>query len=269
MSSKEEYEFEIGEEGLQYDILDTHYNNTTQSFILNAGIKPGMTVLDVGCGAGVMTAWLAKQVGPMGQVFAVDNSEAQLNVTLQRIKKEGLDNVKTEVLSAYEITKLNTEFDLIYCRFLLHHLHSPRRAIQTYFDNLRDGGLYIGEEGIMNMAFSYPPTFAWEGYEMEKTSPSEEKEGDDRDGDIGAKLFYECQTAGFSINDCRLVQPLLFQKKQKEMLLEGLKAYKKTDIEQGMTEEQWQQKYDETLRLIDDPKQLIAFYGSCQIAAQK
>src|SRR5690242_13991895 len=114
MSKNEKYELEIGEEGLDYDILDVSFNPTTQAFILEAGLKPGMKVLDVGCGAGVMTTWFAKQVGPQGFVTAIDNSEVQLNVTRQRLEKEKITNVKTIVLSAYDISQLTEKFDFIY-----------------------------------------------------------------------------------------------------------------------------------------------------------
>lgn len=44
MSSNEKYELEVGDEGLDYDILDASFNPTTQAFILSAGLKPGMRV---------------------------------------------------------------------------------------------------------------------------------------------------------------------------------------------------------------------------------
>lgn len=59
------------------------------------------------------------------------------------------------------------------------------------------------------------------------------------------------------------------EKRTKKGLLEGLLAFKKTNIEQGMTEEAWQKKYDETIRLIEDDNQVIGFYGSAQIAGMK
>ena len=90
-----------------------------------------------------------------------------------------------------------------------------------------------------------------------------------RDGDFGRKLYYYAKQAGFYIQDCHLVQPLLWKKEQKSLLLDGLKEFKKTAISQGMTEDQWQTKYQETARLIDDDNQIIAFYGSCQVAAKK
>ncbi len=95
-------------------------------------LKEGMHVLDIGCGAGVMTSWIAKQVGPNGSVVAIDNSAEQLQVTNKNIEKAKHKNVKTQVLSAYDIMKLDKKFDAVYCRFLLHHLHSPRLAIQMF-----------------------------------------------------------------------------------------------------------------------------------------
>ena len=41
-------------------------------------LKPGMTVLEFGCGTGHMACEIAKAVGPAGRVIATDNSEAQI-----------------------------------------------------------------------------------------------------------------------------------------------------------------------------------------------
>ena len=219
MSNVEKYDFEIGE-GLDYDILDKSFNPTTQAFILKSGLVPGMNVLDVGCGAGVMTTWLAKQVGVKGSVTAIDNSDEQLNVTISRIKTENLSNVKTKVMSAYDIAQLNEKFDLIYCRFVLHHLHSPRKTLKLFFEMLKPHGTYVGEEGIISSAFAYPPTFAWQGYMPTFKREEEEDDGIDRDGDIGMKLLYLSKKAGFEILDSRLVQPVLWTKEQKQGLLD-------------------------------------------------
>lgn len=269
MGDSEHYEFEIGEDGLDYDILDKSYNSYTQHLILKNGLEPGMSVLDVGSGAGVMTTWLASQVGSEGRVTAIDNSENQLQLVKKRAHKLGLNNISCHVMSAYDLDQLKTEFDAVYCRFLLHHLHSPRKAISVFFNVLRKGGLYFGQEGIVSAAFAYPKTFAWHGYEPELPDPKSIVEGNERDGDFGMKLHYECIKAGFSIKDCQLHQPLLWNKEQKEGLITGLLAYKQTEISNGMSEEDWQKKYDETLRIIEEDTQLIAFYDSCFVAAQK
>lgn len=76
------------------------------------------------------------------------------------------------------------------------------------------------------MAFSYPPTFAWEEYEPNIIAPDQEEEGADRDGDFGMKLFYTCRQLDFEILDCKIIQPVLWRNEQKMLLLENLKAYK-------------------------------------------
>lgn len=269
MSNDEHYEFEVGEDGLDYDILDKSYNSYTQKLILGNGLEKGMKVIDVGSGAGIMTAWLASQVGSEGHVVAVDNSEEQLQVAKKRAQSFGLENITYYVLSAYDVEQLEMEFDAVYCRFLLHHLHSPRKAIKAYFSVLRNKGIYFGQEGIVSAAFAYPQTFAWHGYQPELPNPETIEEGRERDGDFGMKLHYECIKAGFTIRDCQLHQPVLCNNQQKQGLLSGLEAYKQTELSNGMSEDEWSKKYNETLRIIKDDSQLIAFYNSCFVAAQK
>lgn len=265
----EKYDFDIGKDGLDYDILDESYNSRTQAHLLKNGLRRDMHVLDVGSGAGVMTAWIAEQVGPDGSVTAIDNSQEQLALVTKRAEQLGLNNITTLVCSAYELTKLNKTFDAVYCRFLLHHLHSPRKAIDTFYQVLKPGGLYFGQEGIIHSMWAYPDTFAWRGYQPLLPQPGTVVEGDDRDGDFGMKLPFACKKSGFTIKDCQLEQPILWTKKQKQGILPGLVAFKNTALEQGITENEWQEKYNETIKIIEDPDQIIAFYGSCFVAAMK
>lgn len=265
----EKYDFEIGEEGLDYDILDKAYNDMTQRCMLKNGLIKDMHVLDVGSGAGVMTAWIAKQVGPNGRVTAIDNSPEQLALVSKRAEQLGLNNISTQVCSAYELTTLNKEFDAVYCRFLLHHLHSPRKAIDTFYQILKTGGVYFAQEGIIHSMWAYPESFAWRGYQPTLPDPTSVIEGQGRDGDFGMKLYFACKQSGFTIRDCHLDQPILSTKEQKQGVLSGLIAFKNTALAQGMTESEWQEKYDETFRMINDPNQVIAYYGSCFVAGVK
>ena len=75
----EKYIVEIGENGsVGLDKLDYCFNPNTKTFLLRAGLKSDMSVLDIGCGSGVMTCWLAQQVGANGQVIAIENDMNQL-----------------------------------------------------------------------------------------------------------------------------------------------------------------------------------------------
>ncbi len=56
-------------------------------------LRPGETVLDIGCGAGFDTLIAARQVGPSGRVIAVDMTPAMLEKTAAGARELGLDNV--------------------------------------------------------------------------------------------------------------------------------------------------------------------------------
>lgn len=267
--SQEPYEFEIGEDGIDYDILDTAFNQTTKSFIAKNVNQPGMKILDVGCGSGKITAWLATVLCPTGTVTSIDNSAEQLKYAKRRIESQGINNVNFRLLSAYNINDLKEKFDMMYCRFVLHHLHSPRMAIQRYFDVLNDNGIYIAEEGIISSAFSYPCTYAWQQHRPDPKIVNLEKDDQGRDGDFGMKLFYNMKKIGFKITDIKLVQPLFSTQKEKTALLKNREIFKQTALKQGVTEQEWNDETKALQLFADDEFSIAGFYQSCQVAGKK
>ncbi len=81
---------ELARLGLQARILD----GFSEAFLRNAGIEPGMHVLDVGCGAGDLTFLVADLVGPSGRVVGVDSSSDAVSAARARSKKAGLTHVE-------------------------------------------------------------------------------------------------------------------------------------------------------------------------------
>jgi arsenite methyltransferase len=90
-------------EMLGYDLseVDRLPSGTIESFAgtgnpLGMGaLRPGERVLDIGCGAGMDTLLAALQVGPTGQVIAVDMTEAMLAKTSAGAVALGLSQVDT------------------------------------------------------------------------------------------------------------------------------------------------------------------------------
>jgi ubiquinone/menaquinone biosynthesis C-methylase UbiE len=93
-------------------------------------------VLDIGCGSGVMTCWIAQQVGDTGHVIGIENNENQLQAAKKRAHNASLKNAEFKLCSAYDLESLNEKFDFIYCRFVLHHLHKPDEVIFKIFNEL-------------------------------------------------------------------------------------------------------------------------------------
>jgi ubiquinone/menaquinone biosynthesis C-methylase UbiE len=56
--------------------------------------KPGMKVLDAGCGPGRLTLPLAQAVGPQGEITAVDIQDEMLNRVREKIEAADLQNVR-------------------------------------------------------------------------------------------------------------------------------------------------------------------------------
>src|SRR6476659_9605416 len=59
-------------------ILHNIYGPGARELLIRAGIRPGMRVVDLGCGTGMVTQLLAQLVGPNGKVVGVDYSAAQV-----------------------------------------------------------------------------------------------------------------------------------------------------------------------------------------------
>src|SRR5579871_6558146 len=77
-------------------------------------LRPGMSVLDAGCGTGAITAGIAKAAGPQGTVIGIDRDEANLAVALQ--EQPGIDNLRFEredILSLDAESRFHTKFDIV------------------------------------------------------------------------------------------------------------------------------------------------------------
>ena len=66
-------------------ILHGLYGPGTRRVLLEAGLRRGMRVADLGCGVGMVTALLAELVGPEGHVVGIDSSAAQLAQARERL----------------------------------------------------------------------------------------------------------------------------------------------------------------------------------------
>lgn len=134
---------------------------------------------------------------------------------------------------------------------------------------LKQKGIYVAEEGIVNFAFSYPFTPAW-GDECSRVPPPWiDAEENQRDGNIGIKMFNKMYTAGFKIIAAKIIHPLLISRDEKALLLLGREEHKNYYLEQGHSEEEWIALGKETEKLVNNDAQIVGFYASCQVAGVK
>jgi ubiquinone/menaquinone biosynthesis C-methylase UbiE len=125
-----------------------------------------MTVLDVGCGTGMVSAWIASKVGSAGRVVGVDVSNEQLEFARERATGLGLRNLDFLALSASDLREVGMQFDLVYSRFLLVHLEHPEDAVREMLGRVKRGGIWRATNRLWRAAavFRIPQHFvrAWD-----------------------------------------------------------------------------------------------------------
>ena len=123
-------------------VFSAGLSDATDTLIDMAGIRPGMRVLDLACGAGSQTIQTAKRVGPSGSIVASDISATMLESVRQSAAAAGLQNVETLECAADEFDETLPPFDAAISRLGLMLFPSPRRALEAVQRVLRPGARF-------------------------------------------------------------------------------------------------------------------------------
>ena len=132
-------------------IVNEIYNLTSFDFLIKSGLKPGMHVLEIGCGYAHSAIWLAKQVAPNGgSVTAIDFSEETLDIARQNAKNAGVTNIDFICFDISNISQLKTKtpINFIYGRWVIEFCKSsPDQVLQDLYSLLTPGGIFTYETG--------------------------------------------------------------------------------------------------------------------------
>ena len=78
----------------RYDRRTEAFQHWRERLVARLPVRPGDTVLDVGCGTGLCLPLLHDKVGPTGRIVGIDASEDMLQVAADRVTTHGWDNVR-------------------------------------------------------------------------------------------------------------------------------------------------------------------------------
>jgi ubiquinone/menaquinone biosynthesis C-methylase UbiE len=117
-------------------------------------LRPGLDLLDVGCGPGTITVDLARRVAP-GSVTGIDASTAVIEQAASSLG-DGDPPVRFAVGDAYHLALEDATIDVVHAHQVLQHLTDPVTALVEWRRVLRPGGLLAVRDSDY-AAFAWAP----------------------------------------------------------------------------------------------------------------
>ncbi|MGL4966575.1 MAG: class I SAM-dependent methyltransferase [Inquilinus sp.] len=139
----------------------------TRRLLLEAGLRPGMRVLDIGCGTGDVSLLAAELAGLHGSVVGIDRSAEAVATARGRAEAFGLHNVAFREAEAGAFDDPDP-FDLAVGRYVLIHQADPAALLRAVTARVRPGGTVAFHEIVLyGESPTWPPvplvTEVWDG----------------------------------------------------------------------------------------------------------
>ena len=212
-------------------ILNQVYGPPTEAKLLELGLKPGLRVVEIGCGSGNMTCWCAQQVGPTGHVTGIDASADSLEQARQQAASRGLTNVAFETGDINALTLPARSFDIAFCRCVLMHQRQPELGLTQMARLVRPGGVVLCEELDLSRCFFDPPAPHMTRMMELNVAIGDWNEVPYRLGSTLNSLF---QKAGLVDHGVALISPTILRGPTKELLTLSFRQYAPKLVETGL-----------------------------------
>ncbi len=121
------------------------------------GLKPGDKIVDVGCGTGDFTRYLATLAPHNCRIIGIDSKERSVKAATNDTRKAGLNKVISYKLGdALDLPVEDDHANVTCCRTLLMHLQDPLKAVSEMARITKPDGHVIAVEGGKMNAFCDP-----------------------------------------------------------------------------------------------------------------
>ncbi|GES59899.1 ubiE/COQ5 methyltransferase [Aspergillus terreus] len=128
-------------------VIQTHSWRTlsNSAAYLLPHIKPGMKILDIGCGPGSITVDFATRV-PQGYVTGVEYTPEPLEQARALAASQHLSNIDFEVADIHSLPFANDTFDIVHVHQVLQHIADPVQALREMKRVAKPDGIVAARE---------------------------------------------------------------------------------------------------------------------------
>ena len=143
--------------GFSQEMLESlrRYTAETSAAYLMPYLRPGLRVLDFGCGPGTISVGLAKAVDP-GELHGVDMEESQVELARVVAKSQGRENATFHVGDVTNLPFDDDYFDIAHGHNVLMHIPDTGAVLAEVKRVLKPGGLVACREMITASSFTHP-----------------------------------------------------------------------------------------------------------------
>lgn len=182
--------------GHHESVLRSHRRRTADdsAAYLLPQLRAGLSMLDIGCGPGTITADFAARVAP-GTVTAVEQTDVALSLARAEVQSRGLGNVSFAVSDVHALDLPDDAFDVVHAHQVLQHVADPVQALREMRRVCKPGGIVAARDADYAGFIWYPrlsPLDRWlDLYE-------EAARANGGEPDAGRQLLSWARQAGFT-----------------------------------------------------------------------
>jgi ubiquinone/menaquinone biosynthesis C-methylase UbiE len=132
-----------------------------ERYMREAGLEPGMRVLDLGSGMGDSALLAARLTSPGGRVVAVERSPETAAAARERLALLGATEIDYVEADVTELPPLGP-FDAVVTRLLIMHVADPVATLRDAAALVRPGGLVLSMEYDLAWMPCHPPAPTWD-----------------------------------------------------------------------------------------------------------
>ena len=154
LSESSAYDPTIGYCEALVSLQHQHTAETNAAYLLSQ-LRPGLRILDFGCGFGAISVGLANAVDP-GELHGVGTEESQIVQARALAEAQGKTNAVFHVGNLMALPFDDDYFDVAHCHCTLMHIPDPQGVLIEVRRVLKPGGIIACREMILGSTVVYP-----------------------------------------------------------------------------------------------------------------